>query len=293
MKKTILFLAFLLTYSSIEGRMLKNPKKAKQIAYKMINRNDGKSRYTKTVLLSCAFKKKGGKRKCSSKPRKKVMEGIAKDIGKGGKDSINLSLISFPPSEKGVAFLQKDYDNTAKDSDQWMYLPALKRLKRIVSQSLNSPKTGSLFGSEIAYEDMEKIKLSDYEYSYLGEGKVDGKKVNILESFPTAKRAKKTSYGKGKIWVDMVSYIVLKSESYNRRGKLVKTFYSKKLKKIGGIWVARLFIVVNHKNQRMTMMKTDKIALNINVASGLFEVRALKDASFRESKMRAIRKAAK
>ena len=270
--------------------LLKDPERAKKIAKKMIDRDDGRTSYNKSVLLSCEFKMSGTKRKCISKPRKKIIETISKDIGKGLKDSINLSLIMYPSSDKGVAFLQKDYDMENKDSEQWMYLPALKKLKRIVSESSNSPKTGALFGSEIAYEDLEKVHLSDYEYSLLGEDAVDGRKVYVLESYPTKKRKPKTSYSSVKLWIDQESYMVLKSESYNRRGLLAKSFFFKKLKKINGIWVSQMMIVVNHKNNRMSMMKIQNVSINLEIPDGLFKTRALKDSSFRESKMKTIRK---
>jgi len=272
---------------------LKQPVKARAFAKKMIDRDDGRSSYNKVLLISCNFSMKAKKRRCSSRPRKKSFESVSKDIGKGKKDTAGLSILIKPASEKGVAFLQKDYDDYNKDTDQWIYLPALKRLKRIVSQSSNSPKKGAFFGSELAYEDMEKIHLNDYYYSYIGDEKIEGRDSWVLEMFPTRKRAPKTSYRKSKTWIDKVSYISLKTEFYNKKSQLAKTMFNRNLTKVKGIWFARQIIIVNHKNHRMSAMQYKSIAVNIPVPESLLKTRSITDAAFRAVKMKAIRAAAK
>ncbi len=272
---------------------LNNEAKAKKIAKKMNNRNDGRTTYDKTVLMTCSFKVINGKKKCVSKPRKKVFESISKDTGKNLKDKISLSLLQSPATEKGMAFLQKDYDDKSRNSEQWMYMPALKKLKRIVSQSSNAPKTGTMFGSEIAYEEIEKTHLSDYYYSYDGDGNLDGGDVFLITMYPTKKRARKTSYSKLKMWVDKKSYISKKIEMYGKRGKLKKTMFAKKISKRNGVYFAKRMIIVNHINKRMSMMKIIKNSININVPIGLFKTRALEDANYRETQMNKIRKFAK
>ncbi|MFZ5629232.1 MAG: outer membrane lipoprotein-sorting protein [Spirochaetota bacterium] len=281
---------FCLLFSApLAAQNLKEPEKAKQIAYKMIKRDDGKTSYNRTKVITCAFEEQGGKRKCSGQARTKSFESISKDVGPQLEDTIGLSVIDDPADEKGSAFLQKDYEVPGKDTEQWMYLPALRKLKRIVAESSNAPKTGTLFGSEIAYEDIEKVRMSDYNYSYLGEETVDGRPCYILESFPTAYRAPKSSYGRGVLWVDKASYLVLKSDSYDRQNRLVKTFFSKDLEVIGGVAVAKQLIVVNHKNRRMSLMKLEKVKINVAIPDALFDTRAVQDSAFRESQMGSVR----
>jgi outer membrane lipoprotein-sorting protein len=279
----------LLLILPLAAQQLKEPAKAKEIARKMIKRDDGKTSYNLTKVITCAFEAQGEKRKCSGQARTKSFESISKDVGPALEDTIGLSVISEPADEKGSAFLQKDYEQAGKDTEQWMYLPALKKLKRIVAESSNSPKTGTLFGSEIAYEDIEKVRLSDYNYSYLGEEKVDGKDCYILESFPTASRAPKSSYGRGVLWVDKSNYIAIKSDSYDRQNRLVKTFFSKDIQVVGGVHVARQLIVVNHKNNRMSLMKLEKVKINLPIPEALFDTRAVQDSAFRESQMGSVR----
>jgi len=267
---------------------------AREIMQQSLDLDDGSSRYSQARLMSCAFVIKNGKRKCRSKPRIKLTEGLSKDLGENGKDSITLSLILKPSNEKGLAFLQKDYDDTEKDSEQWMYLPAMKKLKRIVSETDDGPKTGTLFGSELAYEDIEKRHLDDSSYELLEETLSYGKRtVWKIKATPTEKYAPKTSYGHSVLWIDQQTHLPLKIELYNRQGKRAKTILQQKIQQIDGLWIAKRMQIINHVNQRMSLMLTDKLALNIEIADGLLESRALNDSNYRESQMAPLRKLAK
>ena len=266
---------------------------AKEIVKNMLDRDDGKTRYSQSLLMSCRFKIKGGKYKCVSKPRVKQFEGLSKDIGANLKDTRGLNLIVKPASEKGMAFLQNDYDDDAKDSEQWMYLPAMRKLKRIISETDDGAKTGSLFGSELSYEDIEKRHINDYNYELLEQSTLNKRPVWLIKSTPTAKQAKKTSYAYTKTWVDKERLLALKIELYDRQGKLKKTLLNQHVKKVDGIWVAKQMLILNHANQRMSLMRTKKLALNINVPEALLGTRMLNDANFRESQLKPIRRLAK
>ncbi|MCW8888742.1 MAG: outer membrane lipoprotein-sorting protein [Gammaproteobacteria bacterium] len=266
---------------------------AYEIVQKMLDRDDGRSSYSQNQLMSCRYKLTNGRYKCSSKPRVKLSEGISKDTGENAKDTINLNLIIKPASEKGMTFLQHDYDAEEKDSEQWMYLPAMKKLKRIVSETDDGPKTGTLFGSEIAYEDIEKRHINDATYELLGEETFNKRKVWKIKSTPTPKQARKSSYAYTLSWVDQERFMASKFELYDRQGKLKKTFLEQKVENHNGIWVARQMMVINHSNQRMSLMRISRIELNIDVPDALLGTRALNDASYRETQLRPIREKAK
>jgi len=266
---------------------------AREIVQKMLDRDDGRSSYSQNQLMSCRYKLNKGQYKCSSKPRVKLSEGISKDSGESGKDTINLSLIIKPASEKGMAFLQHDFDDEAKDSEQWMYLPAMKKLKRIVSETDDGPKTGTLFGSEIAYEDIEKRHINDATYELLGEEMLNKRKLWKIKATPTPEQARKSSYAYTISWIDQERLMASKFELYDRQGKLKKTFLEQKVENRNGIWVARQMMVINHSNQRMSLMRISKIKLNIDIPDALLGTRALNDASYRESQLRPIRELAK
>ena len=175
-----------------------------------------------------------------------------------------------------------------------MYFPALKKLKRIVSESPNSPKTGSVFGTEIAYEDNERLQLDDYEFAYLGDEVYDGVRCQVLEATPTAERRPRTAYGRQRIWIAPDSMAPLKRELFDKRsGKLVKTLFLKRVEQHGPSWIARMQIVVNHESRRMTLVRVDRLAVDVALDVSLFSERALEDASYREGKLRALRDLAK
>ena len=281
---TTLGLVSLLAFSAPSGR---------DIVDAMDKVDDGKTQYSVRMMLTCPFKMKSGKRACASKPRKKVIEGIQMDMGKTGRDSISMSYILEPATERGMAFKQYDYDEAKDTSEQWMYMPALKKLKRIVSDAGDGPRTGTLFGSEIGYEDIERRKLEDYTHQLVGEDTVDGQAVYIVESVPVAKHRAKTSYGKSKSWVNKSNYLLVKNELYNHQGTLAKTFFFKDIKEIDGIWISRKMLVVNHQNKRMSMLGLKKLAVNPGLTDAMFENRVLDDGAYREKLLAPIRALAK
>lgn len=291
MKKLLsLIIATALVYS---GNTAAANLSAEEIVQKMIDRNDGHSSYSQNKLMSCRYKLAKGRYKCSTKPRIKMTEGISKDTGKASKDTIALNLIIKPASEKGMAFLQHDFDDEAKDTEQWMYLPAMKKLKRIISETDDGPKTGTLFGSEIAYEDIEKRHINDATYELLSEERYNKRKVWKIKSTPTAEQARKSSYAYTISWIDQERFMASKFELYDRQGQLKKTFLQQKVNRQDGIWVARQMMVINHSNQRMSLMQISKIVLNIDVPDALLGQRALNDSSYRETQLRPIREGAR
>lgn len=259
------------------------------IIRRVLNRDDGHSSYSKSMILSCPYEEKGDKKTCTASPRKKMTEGVSKDVGKDGKDEISLMIILEPASEKGMVFLQESYDDDSKDTEQSMYLPALKKMKRIVSESGEGPKTGSLFGSEFSYEDMEKVHFSDFTYSYVKDEVVDDANCYVIEEKPTDRRKQKSSYRKIVVWIDKAHDFARKIEMYHRNDELVKTLYLKDYEELKGIFVPKMMVMANHEKRRMSLIKTLEIKMNPEVPSGLFELRALEDAAFRESLMKGLR----
>ena len=195
---------------------------ARDIMQKVDDRDDGQSQYSKQTLATCKYQIVNKRIRCSDTPRVKVVEALNKDFGANGKDNKSLMVILDPPSERGISFLQYDWDAQDKDTDQWMFLSAMNKVKRIVSGDENEPKTGSLFGSEFSYEDVEQTHLDDYTYSIKQETHYQNRPVWIIESLPTPQRARKSNYSKSIQWIDKERYVPLKALLYNRRGKLVK-----------------------------------------------------------------------
>lgn len=171
------------------------------------------------------------------------------------------SLMEFisPADVKGTKFL--NYQHIDKDDDQWLYLPALKRVKRIASKN----KSGSFMGSEFSYEDLSSFDVD--KYSYKGDAKIgtlDGVKMYTGERTP---KTKSSGYTKEVSWIDAKEFLARKVEYYDRKHELLKTAYFQDYKKISGIWRIGKIVMKNHQNDKQTIL----VWKNETVKNGLKE----------------------
>lgn len=259
---------------------------AKAVMQKVLDRNDGTTEVSRVRLSTCSVKRKGKAIICQSTPRVKVMDLIRKDYGPREKDHKSVTLILKPAGEKGIGFLQYDYEQKGKETDQWLYLSAMGKVKRIVSGNADEPKTGSFFGSEFSYEDLEKRHLDDYTYTILGEETYQGRPCYVIQALPTPDRARKSNYSKSLEWVDTERDLVLKSILFDRRGNKVKKMYFRQIRTIDSILVPMEIIVLNLDTRRRTIMAYEKVALNMDVADPFLTKRTLIDGVFRESHLK-------
>jgi len=264
---------------------------ARDIMQKNIDRDDGHSQYSTSVVATCRYASKNGKVRCVEKPRIKLLEGAQKDYGKNNKDSRSVSIILKPVAESGIGFLQFDYHDAERDSDQWMYLSALGKVKRLVSGNNDEPKTGTLFGSEIAYEDIEKTHIDDYNYKLLKEETLQGRDCWVIESIPKPARARKSNYSRSISWIDKEHYLFLQAHIYDRTGRPIKQIISSQHEQVNGIWISKQLNVNNVQSQRITTMKTQQIVINPEVQDELFSQRTLTDGAYRAKQLKLLRQA--
>ena len=266
------------------------PISAKEIARLLYDVDDGDSEISKQVLSSCRYTLKDKRRVCMEKPRSKIIESVRKDYGDKKKDKRSISILLGPPAEKGVGFLQYDYDDQNKDADQWMYLSALGKVKRIVSGNDNEPKQGSFFGSEFSYEDMEQPHIDDYRYRLLKTVIYQGRPCWVLEITPTEQHARSTNYSKSINWIDKERFLSLKSVLYDRQGKRLKRLVTRRIQQIDGVWSPRLINIDNLKSHRMSTIKVERVAFNLAVDDNFLTLRTLTDGAFREQLLAQYRK---
>ena len=119
----------------------------------------------------------------------------------------------FPRDIKGTGLLT--FEHIEKGDDQWLYLPALKRVKRIASEN----KSGSFVGSEFSYEDISTNKPEKYTYRYLREDTHDGKAVWVTERYP---KTQSSGYTKIITWVNQTNFQTVKQEYFDRKGAVLK-----------------------------------------------------------------------
>ena len=200
-------------------------------------RDEGFGDYTANMTM--VLKNKQGKESTRA-IRSKTLE------VKGDGDK-SLSVFDTPRDVKGTAFLT--FSHKVGDDEQWLYLPALKRVKRINSRN----KSGSFMGSEFSYEDIASQEVEKYTYKYLREEEFQGQPAFVSESYPVD--AKNSGYSKRVSWVDTKEYRLLKVEFYDRKKSLLKTLtvsgYQQYLDKY---WRADTMSIVNHQTGKSTTL---------------------------------------
>lgn len=126
----------------------------------------------------------------------------------------SLTIFDDPPDVAGTAMLT--YSHKTKSDDQWLYLPALKRVKRIASNN----KSGPFMGSEFAYEDLSSQEIEKYTYKYLRDEKCNGMDCFVIERDPVDENS---GYTREIVWLDKAEYRQQKVEYYDRKNVLLKT----------------------------------------------------------------------
>ena len=254
-----------------------------------VQRTSQSSMVSKSHLSSCKYAIKDKKLACTEKPRVKVMESVNYQYGKDNKDSKGISIVLEPASERGIGMLTYAYDDINKDTESWLYLSALGKVKRLASGNEEDREPVAFFGSEFTTEDMETGKTDEYEYKIIQEGKYKGADVWVIEATPKAARLRKTKYSKLLFWLDKSNYIARKVEAFNKRGERYKRIFSKNIQKIDGVWIARDVTVMNLITQRLSRLKTLDLAMNITINDEFLTQRTLTDKAFREKELRKYR----
>lgn len=164
------------------------------------------------------------------------------------KDDGDKSLIIFdqPKDVEGTALLT--WSHKTADDDRWLYLPALKRVKRIAGNN----KSGPFMGSEFAYEDLGSQEVEKYTYKYLRDDKLDGRDVFVFERYPVDKES---GYTRQIVWMDKAEYRAQKIEFYDRKQSLLKTLSFQDYQQyLGKYWRPGRLDMVNHQTGKSTTL---------------------------------------
>lgn len=169
-----------------------------------------------------------------------------KTLEVNGDGDKSLSIFDTPRDVKGTAFLS--FSHKEGPDDQWLYLPALKRVKRISSNN----KSGPFMGSEFAFEDLSSQEVEKYTYKYLRNENLNGMETYVLERDPVDK---KSGYTRQVVWYDISEYRPWKIDYYDRKNDLLKTLkYEDYRKYIDKIWKAHSMAMVNHQTGKSTLL---------------------------------------
>lgn len=174
------------------------------------------------------------------------------------------SLVVFesPRDVSGTALLS--HAKILEPDDQWLFLPALKRVKRISSAN----KSGPFVGSEFAFEDFTATELNKYTYRYVGEEELDGMTVDVVERFP---RYDRSGYTRQLSYIDQDIYQLRKVEFFDRKGDLLKTLTVSDYRDYDGIWRPHRLSMVNHQTGKETDLVYGDYDFSVGFSEADFE----------------------
>ncbi len=205
------------------------------------------------------------------KKRVRTMRNITKDRGK---DTLALIFFVSPADVKNTGFLNFDYDDADRDDDQWLYLPALKKTKRIAG----GDKSGSFMGSDFSYADMSSPPLDRYSFTLMGETEVKDVPVWQIESIPNEKESKETGYTKSVNFVRQDNHVLIRSVIWLKKGKRLKYMNVDKLELIDGIWVPTAITMSTRKGKKVlhkTRLEVSNVKFNQPLDEDVFSIRRL------------------
>ena len=160
----------------------------------------------------------------------------------------SLTVFDNPRDVKGTAFL--NYTHKVGDDDQWLYLPALKRVKRISSRN----KSGSFVGSEFSYEDISSQEVEKYTYKWIRDENYEGQQCFVVDHYPVDK--KNSGYMRQVVWTDKKEYRPLKIEFFDKKNSHLKTLIFSGYKKyLERYWRADKLQMTNHQNGKSTTLE--------------------------------------
>lgn len=200
---------------------------------------------------------------------RRVMRQSVLNGAEGEGDKV-LIVFEEPKDVRGTALLT--HGHIGRDDDQWLYLPTIKRVKRISGAT----QAGSFLGSEFAYEDLKPQEVEDYTYAYLGEDTIDGRPMHKVERRPVDEDS---GYTRQVTWLDKEAYRLQKVDFYDRKNVLLKTMTLDDYRSyLDGVWREHEVTVINHQTGKSTDLSIDDYRFDTGLAASDFTRTSLRRA---------------
>jgi len=200
----------------------------------------------------------------SGQTRVRKIQQYTKDLGDTEK---SIMFFLSPADVKNTSFMNWSYDSDKSD-DQWIYLPALKKIKRISSDSKND----YFMGSDFTYDDLGDRKLDADNHKFIKEETIDGQVCYVVES---VSKDEDYMYSKTKTWIRKDNFIGKKKEFYDEDGDLLKVLSIKKVENISGLWIISHSEMKNVQKNHKTSMQLSAIKVNTGVSASKFSERMM------------------
>ena len=228
---------------------------AREIIEKVYNRAEGDDQTSKLTMI--LINKSG-------KERIRKIQQFTKDMGDMEK---SIMFFHSPADIKNTSFMNWSYDDDKSD-DQWIYLPALKKTKRISSDS----KSDYFMGSDFTYDDLGDRKLDDDTHQLMREETTDGVAYYVVESIP---KDEDYMYSKTITWIRKDNFIGLKKEFYDEDEDLLKILHIKEFEEISGLLIITNSEMHNLQKDHKTKMVVSDIQINTGISDSKFTERMM------------------
>lgn len=188
-------------------------------------------------------------------------------------EGLTKTMISFlsPADVRGTGLLT--WEQKGREDDQWLYLPATRKERRIAA----SGKKNKFMGTDFAYEDLRPENLDTHTYNLIGSEAVGGKDCYIVEALPSTDQEKAESgYSKRKFWIRKDIFLSIKKEFYNKQGQLEKVSVDEDLENISGsMWRSKKVTMEDLKAKHKTVLATTERKIDKGISDSKFTLREL------------------
>lgn len=190
----------------------------------------------------------------------------------------SISFFLSPTDVAGTTYMNFDYDD-GRDDDSWLYLPALKQVRRVAA----GDKSGSFMGSDFTYSDINGVNIDWYNYTIINDSDtVDGADTWVIESTPKPefadKVASETGYAKSHQWIRKDNFVQVQGKIWLERGGRIKYFSASELELIDDIWTPmRLQMVTTRNGERehASVFQFSNMVYNEDTDESLFTTQSM------------------
>jgi uncharacterized protein len=190
-----------------------------------------------------------------------------------GASQMRLARFLYPPDVKGTATLL--IEHPGREDDMWVYIPALGKVRRLVSKS----KGESYVGTDFTYGDIIGHKVDDYTHRIVGSETIDEAECYVVESVPVSEGVREESgYGRRVSWIRKDNFVSPKQEGYDLQGKLFKRLIAQDIRQVDvalGRWQPMVTEMINLESRHRTVLAYQDFKANVGVEQALFTTRSL------------------
>ncbi|MCP4117181.1 MAG: outer membrane lipoprotein-sorting protein [Desulfobacteraceae bacterium] len=261
-KPTLFLGAMVLAGMASPGAHAADQPEARAIMEKVDTRYDGDDMQTEMTMI------------LMDKNQKKRVRHLKTFSMDNGPDTWSIMFFLSPVDVRDTGFLSYDIDAT-NDDDQWLYLPALHKPKRIASDD----KTSSFMGSDLSYADMTDRELSLYDFSIMKETQVRGEPCWVIQSMPRSPRVVRDfGYTRSILFVRKDCHVVVRAIHFVKEGKKLKYLDMTRLEQVDGIWTPLEMRVTTKKGKKIlhsTVIQYANVLYNQGLSKNFFTARQL------------------